>query len=1685
MKSSDIDANESNMFDSRMFESNTIESKASEMHGFEIAIIGMAGQFPGADDVDQFWQNIAAGVESVRPLTDAELDAAGVSMAARSQADFIRNASVLARPEDFDAEFFGYSPREAQAIDPQQRRFLETSWLALENAGYTAEKFSGTIGVFASSSGSSYLLHHLFNQPTPAQNFLSDMLLFGNNTDLLATRVSYKLNLTGPSFTLGSACSSSMVALHYACQSLLAGECDIALGGGVHIGFPSHSGYHYEGSGILSHDGHCRTFDARASGTIGGDGVGVVVLKRLQDALDSGDHLYAIIKGSAVNNDGAEKIGFTAPSVTGQTAVLRRALFAAGVGAESISYIEAHGTATHLGDPMEMKALRDVYDQVGVYDQVNDKPASLTEKALAEKTVTKQKDCAVASVKANLGHVDSAAGVTGVMKVAQMLTHRYLPPAINFSRLNPEIDLTGSRLYIPATGKPWQNQDVLRAGVSAFGIGGTNAHMILQQAPAIPPSGFAYPQQLLCFSAKSPAALQASLRKFRQWLEKYPQLPLADIAYTLHVGRHEMDYRYSLVCHDHASAMAALDSYLLQEKQPAQAKQPDQSKQRNTARALSSPAALSVVFMFSGQGAQYPGMMQGYYEQEPQFKAVVDECAEILLPLLGRDIRPLIFETLSHDKTGHDRAAALYRTRYTQPALFVVEYALSRLLLAWGIRPTACIGHSIGEYVAACLAGVFTLADALKIVVRRAELMDQMPAGKMLAVGLDAETLQGYLPEQSDMENDIKNDIKNQSAANAGFRKKVTLAAYNAPELCVVSGEATAISALETRLAQDSIETRMLHTSHAFHSAMMEGCLEPFRQFLANIELSPPKLPFISGVTGNWISDEQATSADYWVRQLREPVAFSQGIACLLAQSQKAPVLLEVGPGSALSGLASVQITGVPAAQRVFSSTRNLKQNMPDRQYLLGIIGQLWQQGVGIDWEAVYQHQKRHRLPLPGYVFQHQRYSLNMLTDDRLTAGQLTGAVPHRPDSGQPKNQRLPLEQWSHHIRWKQMNVLSQDNIRRDGQVFLIFMDHSGIGKRLTVELTRLGGEVWQVTPGKYFRHNTSARQVTMNPQHSEDYQTLAQLLKQQNVQVNNIIYACPVTRSASRTLDTAFTHYESLLHIARTFVGNLKINILSNRLHAITEYDRNDPAKALLIGPCRVIPKEFSQVQCKSIDIALPATRWSLPLLNAAPSNTLIAAVLAEILDETEATGSAETGNEKTDSAETESIVAIRGRHRYVPLFETARLPVTSSPLLNSSFRQGGHYLITGGFGGIGATVATYLAQHYQPYLIFIGRSELPAENQWSDWLETHDADNKRSRHIRLLRQLQQMGAVVSVISADLADEVKIGQALTERVRQHGQIHGIFHCAGVADGGLIQNRRFEDSLQIFRAKVLGTQVLDNWFKRRPLDFFVLCSSLASSIGPVGQVAYCAANAFEEAYALSHDQLSHGQLSRDQQNHQPHSGRKNPTRYLAIGWDAWREVGMAVDSLRHWYQDDAGQGNGGEDSSIGHGIRPEEGCRLLELLLAHGDPVYAISTRGLPLPDADQATDETAEPRDSAVSEQSSTEQPLYPRPLLRTDFQPPRNPTEEIIADIWQEKMGIGPLGVFDDFFELNGHSLMAVQIIAKIKQRLQVAFPVGFIYEHSTIEQLAGQVNLRSQQAEKRSLEKRSLEKPAEGSR
>lgn len=873
-----------------------------------IAIIGMSGRFPKAGNLDEFWQKLHDGEELITFFTDQELLDDGLDPAMLHNPHYVKACGLLQDYDMFDALFFGYSPREAEIIDPQQRFFLHCGWEALESAGYVSEAYKGRIGVFAGGGINTYFYNNLLAN----RDFLATVNQFqvftSNDKDYLATRLSYKLDLRGPSFGIQTACSTSLVAVHIACQNLLYGECDIAVAGAVTITFPQRRGYSYNEGEISSPDGHCRTFDAKAQGTVRSSGVGVIVLKRLEDAIADRDVIHAVIRGSAINNDGSRKVGFTAPSIDGQAEAISEALAIAGIDAESISYIEAHGTATPLGDPIEIAALKQVF-------------SSHTDK---------KGFCRIGSLKSNLGHMDTAAGMGGIIKTALALKHQQIPASLHFEQPNPQLDLANSPFLVNTTLTAWDRGDTpRRAGVSSFGIGGTNAHVILEEAPPALPSDVSQPWQLFILSAKTASALDTATDNLTCYLQEHADVSLADAAYTLQVGRRHFQHRRAFVCRDRDDAIQVL-------------KQRDRERIHSQ---LQEQTKRPVIFLFPGQGSQYVQMAKDLYTSEPLFHEQVDTCARLLQPFLGFDVRPVIFA--DHGQT-EEAVQRLNQTQLTQPALFTIEYALSQLWMSWGLQPQAMIGHSIGEYVAACLAGVFSLEDALFLVTLRGRMMQETTRGAMLSIPLSAQALSPYLAHG-----------------------KLALAAVNAPTLCVASGPFEDIEQLAQRLQAEGIQTRRLHTSHAFHSALMDPILETFAQQIKNITFHAPALPYISNVTGNWITAAEATDLSYWVKHLRQPVLFADGIQTL-AQEPDA-VFLEVGPGRTLSTLAR-QCLDKTSAQVALSSLRHPDDQQHDRAFLLETLGKLWLAGVRIDWPAVTQHEQRNRLALPTYPFELRRY---------------------------------------------------------------------------------------------------------------------------------------------------------------------------------------------------------------------------------------------------------------------------------------------------------------------------------------------------------------------------------------------------------------------------------------------------------------------------------------------------------------------------------------------------------------------------------------------------------------------------------------------------------------------------------------------------------------------------------------
>ena len=916
-------------------------TKERNFTGLEIAIVGMSLRFPGARNAGEFWQNLRDGVESISFFSDEVLLAAGEDRAMLERSDFVRAYGALEDIELFDAAFFGCTPKEATMMDPQHRLFLECAWEALEHAGHAPESYRGSIGVFAGAGINTYVTN-LVGNPEFTDNVDWFQASIANDRDFLATRVSYKFDLKGPGVVVQSACSTSLVAIHFACQNLLSGACDMALAGGVTINARQKRGYLFQEGGIMSPDGHCRTFDAEARGTVGGSGVGVVVLKRLEDALADGDAMHAIIKGSAVNNDGALKVGYTAPSINGQADVIRTAQAIAGVEPESVSYIEAHGTGTELGDPIEIAALTEVFKG-------------------------SQSRCAIGAVKSNFGHLDAAAGVAGLIKTALALEHKTIPPSLHFKAPNPRINFDEGPFYVNTRCAGWEAGDTpRRAGVNSFGIGGTNAHAVLEEAPEPRPSGSSRSKQLLVLSARTPAALEVMTANLCGHLKEHPQIDLADAAFTLQTGRNAFKHRRMLVCGSRDDAVKALET-------------------RTFTSEVSGSMSASVVFMFPGQGAQYVNMGRELYETERIFRECLDKCAELLLPQLEEDLRNVIYP-----KDGATKAAEarLTQTVFTQPALFAVEYAMAELWRSWGVRAEAMIGHSIGEYVAACLAGVFSLEDALKLVAARGRLMQSLPAGAMMAVSL---------PE---------------SEVRPMLSSALSIGVVNTPTSCVVSGPIDAVEKLTERLNERGGEGHRLVVSHAFHSAMTEPILKNFTSIVESVALHPPRMTYLSNVTGAWITAAEATDPHYWTKHLRQTVRFSEGVRELLSEPSR--VLLEVGPGRSLSGF--VKLHEAPPVTTV-SSLPRARERKSEVECLLEAAGRLWLAGVKIDWSSFYAGEQRRRVHLPTYPFERQRYWV-----DRRAATQHTRNGSNGNNGNNGTASALEVEE----LFANQLNVMSQ-----------------------------------------------------------------------------------------------------------------------------------------------------------------------------------------------------------------------------------------------------------------------------------------------------------------------------------------------------------------------------------------------------------------------------------------------------------------------------------------------------------------------------------------------------------------------------------------------------------------------------------------------------------------------------------
>ncbi len=1372
---------------------------ADEINPNDIAIIGIATRLPGARNAHEYWANLVGGVESIRSYADDELIAAGESRQALRSPRYVRSGAPLDGMEMFDGEFFGFSPKDSAILDPQHRHFYEVCWEALESAGHPPERFDGPIGVWAGCGMGSYLYFNLCSN----RELVRDVGMFllrhtGNDKDFLSTRVSYLLDLRGPAVGVQTACSTSLVATHLACQSLLAREVDMAIAGGVTIELPHRRGYTYQEGEILSPDGHCHAFDHRAEGTVFGSGAGSVVLRRLEDAIRDGDPIRAVIKGSAINNDGASKVNYLAPSVDGQARCMAEAYALAGVSPDSIDYVECHGTGTYLGDPIEITALTQAF----------------------RRDTKKVGFCRVGSVKTNIGHTDTTAGVASLAKAALALENRQMPPSLGYEKPNPSIDFETSPFVVNDRLRDWPRGDhPRRAAVNSLGVGGTNAHVVLEEAPARAASGPSRAVQLLMISGRNNGAVDGNARRLAEHLRAAGRASkLADVAYTLDVGRRAFSKRRVVAAQSHEEA-----AQLLGDADP---------RRVFTHSAIDRP---KVSFLLPGGGAQYPGMAKDLYEKEPLFRREMDRGFAWLRENADVDLSAMMFGA---------EGARLVEMPHQLPAIFLVEHALAQVWAQHGVKPESLLGHSLGENTAACLAGVMSFEDCLGLVSLRGNLFARVSGGGMLSVSLPEADVRALLPDVLDV------------------------AVVNVSDVTVVSGPLAAIEAFEAKLTEREVEHRRLAIPVAAHSRALEPILGEFEAYLRKITLRAPSIPFLSNVTGTWITDAQATDPRYWVEHLRSTVRFSADLGVLLEDPDR--VLIEVGPGRALASFAR-QHPACGAERNVFGSVRHPDDAVDDEVFFITSLGRAWASGIEAATADRWTGESRSRVELPTYAFQHQRYFIEP-------------SAPSVEETSQVLEKAADLAEWGYRSVFRR--ALPSDADDPGPTTWLVFADAAGIGARLAQCLSARGHRVVTVVEGDAFQVVGPDRFAISPEGGVEAYAALLRELAQQGIAPTRVAHLWMVTTDESFRPGSSFFHrnqergFYSLLFLAQA-IGEgglpmpLHTTVISNGMQSVNGEPLPYPEKATLLGPVKVIPREIPGLTCTSVDIALPPfeepdLREKLRRTFAEPDRP--ARFVPEALDALVVRLELELSGKPSGSS-----VALRGTERFVETIERVALPETDAHVV-ARVREGAVVLVTGGLGGLGLLFASHLARTRRAKLVLVGRTELPAKADWDAHLRTFGASDKTSLRIRAVRDLEEAGAEVLVLSCDVTVEDELREVVATARARFGPIQAVLHAAGIVQDGLLATKTQGQCEDVFTPKIHGTLVLERVLAAEPLELFLAFSSTSVLTAPAGQVDYVAANAFLDAFATSRRSSTRAQVT-------------------ALAWGIWKDVGMAEEAL--------------------------------------------------------------------------------------------------------------------------------------------------------------------------------------------
>lgn len=1502
-----------------------MEKRSDYRPGLEVAVIGMAARFPGADNIDEFLNNLKNGMESIEVLSADELAKLNVDLKLVNDDRYVKARASLNNPDYFDAAFFGYSDEEAEIMDPQMRLLHECTWEALEHAGYDTEQYKGTVGLFVGGTPNQlWEAQTLFGEQEgildaysagKLSKAYSKVLL--HDKDLMSTRVAYKLNLKGPALTVFTSCSTSVVAVHLAVQSILSGESDMAVAGGVSVNFPKRAGYFYEEGMIVSSDGHCRTYDANANGTVFGDGIGLVILKRLENAIEDGDTIHAIIKGSAVNNDGSNRVGYMAPGIEGQAEVIKLAMQVAEVEPDSIAYIEGHGSATKVGDSIEIEAMKSAFRDVEGNNKI-----------------------AIGSVKTNIGHLNSAAGAAGMIKSILSLKNRMLFPSLHCEEPNPVIE--NSCFYVNTELRGLEgNKYPLRAAVNSFGAGGTNANIVLEEPPVQQDGNKSTSPQLMVFSANTKSALETQTARFSAFLRDNSDADIADIAYTLKVGRRPLPFRKSFVAYDVNDAIRMLDG--------------DIAGERALSSVKISGKKTNIVFMFSGQGAQYVDMGLELYKTYSVFREEADRCFNILYAQNGFDLRSIMYPSGDYES-----ASRLNEIDIIQPAIFVLEYALAKLMLHLGVKPDILVGYSLGEVAAACIAGVFSLEDALKIVTTRGRLMRSTSDGMMLSVPMNAESIA--------LEDGISVAIDNGSS-------------------CVVSGSKESIQAFNSKMMQQKILCIPVNSSHGAHSHLMEPVLEQFSQVLQECFLHEPKYPMISGITGMLLDNSEVIKPSYWISQMRETVRFAKGINGLLSEQDS--IFIEIGPGRDLTVLVNSFINKISNENRrafALDLVRIQGNKIADDYFILNRIGKLWQEGIRIDWNNYYANEKRRRIPLPTNPFEGKPY-----WPQSDSANVLVNKPAGKPVIGKESS----VDDWFYVPSWKYMPLLRLEKDTGVHHTYLIFYTSQfDLENEIVSGIRSRGEKVVTVRPGNSFSSN-KGEGFTINPLEYDDYVSLFEQLKLLNMLPDRIIDLWPASNNALLDMDPAEGFkkaqelgFYSLIKIVKALEQcsidyNTEINIITYNLHEITGDECIVPVNATLLSTAKIISQEYPHINCRCIDIHEDSR------------NGQKAEMLARVLED------------EFSLPASDRIVAYRGKQRWIQVFEPVKI---EQNVTGSYLKQQGVYLITGGLGDIGFNLAKHLVNSYHAKVVLVGRSELSAEN---------------SHKLERLKALNDLGGTALYYSCDISDATQVTAIVEEVEKELGNINGVIHAAGVVgkDATAIKYMTKEICEEQFEAKVYGLIVLAKVFRERQLDFCLLTSSLSNILGGLGDTSYAAANAYMDCFVQT----------------QKYIGNQY---WLSVNWETW--------FLDKEQQSSSNLGK----SRLVYSMKVEEGidtfnrimsCLQVNRILVSSGDIQRRMDMWLKL-------DET-----QTDTEKEAASNSVRTRPDLLSDYVQPVSSNERALVAVWERLLNVAKIGIKDDFFELGGDSLKAINMITRVRKEVGIQIPLSDFFKNPTIKAIS----------------------------